>query len=81
MQRPSLTPEEKSAPIDAGGAGLATSGLHVPIKFHNEKLMADPKRVVVLTVRHARRAFDVGELQGRLTSAVSRQARAARPPV
>jgi toxin ParE1/3/4 len=25
----------------------------------------DPKRVVVLTVRHARRAFDVSELEGR----------------
>ena len=25
----------------------------------------DPKRVVVLTVRHARRAFDVGEVEGR----------------
>ena len=47
MSIPSLTPEPKSTPTDAGGTGLTTASWHVPIKFHNEKLMADPKRVVV----------------------------------
>ncbi len=46
MVEPTQAPEKNSAHTDASVERIGT-GMHIPIRFHEQKLLADPKRVVV----------------------------------
>jgi predicted GH43/DUF377 family glycosyl hydrolase len=47
MRKASRTPTTDSEHIETGTSGTTTTNMHGPMKFHDEKLRADARRVVV----------------------------------